>query len=164
MKRASAVLGTLLFSFLVPAAVGGWIPWLLPHQPFPSPATWWWMGVLPVALGAGLYAWCAVEFARSLGTPLPGADTETLVVHGPYRHVRNPMYSAVLATIAGWAIALRSPAIAVYGLAVGLAMHAFTVLVEEPRLRRRFGASYDEYLARVGRWFPRRPASDDRFS
>jgi protein-S-isoprenylcysteine O-methyltransferase Ste14 len=154
VRKAAAVVGTIAFSFVAPAAVGGWLPWLFPHGAFPPAATWRWLGILPVASGAALYVWCAVEFARGLGTPLPGADTEHLVARGPYTVVRNPMYVGVLSAIAGWAIVLASWPTAIYGAAVGLVMHSFVVLVEEPRLSRRFGDGYAAYRSRVRRWRP----------
>lgn len=157
MRRASAVAGTILFSFVVPAAVGGWIPWLLPHASLPPAALWAWLGLVPVGFGAASYAWCAIEFARSLGTPLPGADTVQLVVRGPYRVVRNPMYLAVLCVILGWAVLLSSWAIVAYAAGFVAVVTVFVMAVEEPRLRRRFGDSYDAYRSRVGRWVPRTP-------
>jgi protein-S-isoprenylcysteine O-methyltransferase Ste14 len=42
-----------------------------------------------------------------------------------------------------------------YGLAVWLGFHFFVLLYEEPALRRKFGAEYDEFCAHVRRWLPR---------
>ena len=157
MRRGLAVAGTVLFSFLIPGAVGGCIPGLLPHAPVPPPPLWW-SGLLPVAAGAALYGWCAAEFARGLGTPFPLAETEALVVRGPYRVVRNPMYLAVLCAILGWAVFLRSWWVLGYAAAFLLAVTAFVAVIEEPRLQRRFGAAYSDYRSRVPRWRPRWPA------
>jgi len=38
-----------------------------------------------------------------------------------------------------------------------LALHSFTVIVEEPQLERRFGDAYRQYRDRTPRWIPRRP-------
>lgn len=156
MRRGAAVAGTILFSFLIPGAVGGWIPWLLPHAAVPPPAPWW-SGLALVAAGLSLYVWCAAEFARGLGTPFPLAETERLVVRGPYRLVRNPMYLAVLCAILGWAVFLRSAWVLAYAGLFVVGVTAFVAVVEEPRLERRFGADYAAYRSRVRRWLPRRP-------
>jgi protein-S-isoprenylcysteine O-methyltransferase Ste14 len=77
------------------------------------------------------------------------------VVAGLYRYVRNPMYVAVLALILGQGLFCGSVAVLAYGLCVWVACHLFVVAYEEPTLRRKFGAGYDQYCARVRRWIPR---------
>src|SRR4051794_41928999 len=49
-----------------------------------------------------------IRFARADGTPAPPMPTGHLVVVGPYRYVRNPMYLAVLAIILGQALLFGS--------------------------------------------------------
>ena len=155
MNRAASLVGTIVFAFVVPAAVGGWIPWFLPHQAASPTPHWSWLGLVLVAKGLALFVWCAAGFVRNLGIPLPGAEPAHLVVKGPYRFVRNPMYVAVLTAIAGWAVFLRSPWIVAYGFAVWLVMTTFVCAYEEPKLRRLFGAEYEAYVAKVPRWLPR---------
>src|SRR5262249_52775281 len=152
---------TVVFTILVPGVVGGLIPWLLAHgaqgSTFVSPV-WMVVGLLPLALGVGLYLWCAGAFTFiGKGTPAPIDAPKALVVQGPYRWVRNPMYVAVLLVILGQAIALRSSLLVGYALLFWLVVHTFVVLVEEPLLRDQFGSSYDAYLQRVPRWIPRPP-------
>jgi protein-S-isoprenylcysteine O-methyltransferase Ste14 len=43
-----------------------------------------------------------------------------------------------------------------YGLGIAIVAHLFVVLVEEPLLRRRFGAAYEAYCQAVRRWLPGR--------
>jgi protein-S-isoprenylcysteine O-methyltransferase Ste14 len=43
----------------------------------------------------------------------------------------------------------------VYAIVVFLAFNAFVVYYEEPTLKRKFGAAYEEYCKRVPRWIPR---------
>jgi protein-S-isoprenylcysteine O-methyltransferase Ste14 len=76
-------------------------------------------------------------------------------VRGAYRHVRNPMYVATAAVIAGEALVLRRPVLLVAAAVYCAAFAAFTRVHEEPRLRRRFGAQYDAYRAAVPGWRPR---------
>jgi protein-S-isoprenylcysteine O-methyltransferase Ste14 len=98
-------------------------------------------------------------FARfvteGLGTPAPVAPTERLVVGGLYRHVRNPMYLAVLAAIVGQALILGRAALLVYGAVVAVAFVAFVRLYEEPTLKATFGDAYETYRRAVPGWWPR---------
>jgi protein-S-isoprenylcysteine O-methyltransferase Ste14 len=155
-------LKTLLFTILVPGMVGGLLPWLLAHgtgEPTPpqSPA-WLVAGLLPLALGVGLYLWCAGAFTFiGKGTPAPIDAPKTLVIRGPYRWVRNPMYLAVLLVILGQALLFRSLLLVGYALLFWVVVHTFVIGVEEPSLRGKFGSDYDTYLHRVPRWIPRPP-------
>ena len=152
---------TVVFTILVPGMVGGLIPWLLAHGAqgsTPVSPVWMVVGLLPLALGVGLYLWCAGAFTFiGKGTPAPIDAPKALVVQGPYRWVRNPMYVAVLLVILGQAIVLRSSLLVGYALLFWLVVHTFVILVEEPSLRDQFGSSYDAYLRRVPRWIPRPP-------
>jgi protein-S-isoprenylcysteine O-methyltransferase Ste14 len=109
-------------------------------------------------IGAGvvLLALCIVEFARSgKGTLSPLDPPRTLVVRGLYRYVRNPMYLSVTLIILGEAMLMRSSAMVVYWAIWFIWVNVFVVGYEEPTLRRMFGASYEEYTRRVGRWIPK---------
>lgn len=95
--------------------------------------------------------------AEGNGTPAPVAPTETLVVGGLSRWVRNPMYLAVVAAIAGRALLLGRLALAAYGLAIWVIVAAFVRWYEEPTLARRYGPAYLAYRAPVPPWHPRKP-------
>lgn len=98
-------------------------------------------------------------FARfaleGLGTPAPIAPTERLVIGGIYRHVRNPMYVAVLSIIIGQALLFSSWSIATYAAIAAAAMVTFVKLYEEPTLAGRYGAEYKAYRHNVPGWLPR---------
>lgn len=111
-----------------------------------------------VFVGLALYLACVLPFATlGRGTPAPVDAPVHLVVVGPYRFVRNPMYLAVLLVIFGQAIIASSAALALYGAAVFMAFVAVVLVYEEPTLRRQFGDQYRAYCARVPRWVPRIP-------
>ena len=154
-------LKTLIFSILVPGTVAGIIPWLLLQGaggPVLLVPSLWMIGLLPLLLGVGLYCWCAGAFTFiGKGTPLPLDAPRVLVIQGAYRWVRNPMYVAVLSVVIGQAILFQSFLLVGYALLVWAIVHTFVVFVEEPSLRRRFGASYETYLRTVPRWLPRFP-------
>jgi protein-S-isoprenylcysteine O-methyltransferase Ste14 len=90
-----------------------------------------------------------------LGTPAPMAPTQTLVVTGLYRYVRNPMYLAVGAVITGQALILGQPVLLGYLAPYGTAVASFVHWYKGPVLRARFGAHYESYRQAVPAWHPR---------
>jgi protein-S-isoprenylcysteine O-methyltransferase Ste14 len=92
---------------------------------------------------------------EGFGTLAPGAAPELLVVGGIYRYVRNPMYVAVLAAIAGQALLLDRLGLLLYAGATWLVVVAFVRFYEEPTLARRFGTDYEAYRRAVPAWCPR---------
>jgi protein-S-isoprenylcysteine O-methyltransferase Ste14 len=116
------------------------------------------LGVAFAALGGALALWCVLTFALiGRGTPAPFDPPRRLVIRGPYRHVRNPMYLGATVALAGAALYYGSAWLAAYAAAFWLLMHAFVVGYEEPTLRTTFGDDYERYCSEVRRWRPRRP-------
>ena len=119
-------------------------------------------GAVVGALGAALALWCVAAFAVvGKGTPAPFDPPRRLVVRGPYRYVRNPMYLGAALALTGAAIFYRSTALFAYVGLFLIATHCFVVWYEEPTLRRLFGDEYRAYCTRIHRWlphFPTRPA------
>jgi protein-S-isoprenylcysteine O-methyltransferase Ste14 len=160
MRRPTAAIGSAVFFLLAPGVVVGLIPWLLTRWQAREPVPYWApMRVLgAILLVAGLIALIRafVRFVmEGLGTPAPIAAPERLVVGGVYRHVRNPMYVAVLAAIVGQALLLGRLGLLLYAAATWLLVATFVHLYEEPTLTRRFGADYESYRRAVPAWWPR---------
>src|SRR5262249_42594281 len=160
MRPVSAVLGSFLFLLAAPGTVAGLVPyWITGWRGGPAPLGLEWVraaGVLVAVAGLASVVESFLRFAlEGLGTPAPIAAPARLVVTGQYRHVRNPMYVAVLALIVGQALVLGRRALLLYGLLFWLATHAFVTLYEEPTLAARFGPAYAAYRKAVGRWWPR---------
>ncbi|MFN8160476.1 MAG: isoprenylcysteine carboxylmethyltransferase family protein [Solirubrobacterales bacterium] len=115
------------------------------------------LGAALIAAGVALWAWTVILFARvGRGTLAPWDPTRRLVAEGPYRHVRNPMISGVLAILCGEALLLGSAGIAVWAAVFWALNTAYFALSEEPGLERRFGEEYLAYRRDVPRWIPRR--------
>jgi protein-S-isoprenylcysteine O-methyltransferase Ste14 len=114
------------------------------------------LGGILVAIGlAGLVDSFGRFAIQGEGTPAPVAPTKRLIVSGLYRHVRNPMYVAVVSIILGQGLVLGSALLLGYAAVVWLTVHTFVVVYEEPTLRNQFGESYRLYQSQVRRWWPR---------
>ncbi len=153
--RLGPIVGSIVFFAFAPGIVAGLIPYLLTGwQPaLPDAPAIRALGVLMFAMGLALVIDCVARFAlQGRGTPAPIAPTEFLVVSGAYRYVRNPMYVAVLSMIAGQALFFGSTRLMAYAAIVWVAFDLFVRLYEEPTLRARYGASYDQYRVQVRRW------------
>src|SRR3954452_6601958 len=152
-----AALGSAAFLVIAPGVVAGLVPWLLTgwdvHDASPPLRV---AGALLIAAGLAALLHSFARFVtEGRGTPAPVAPTEHLVVGGLYRYVRNPMYVAVAALIVGQALVVGQPGLLLYALAFCLATSAFARFYEEPVLRRRYGAEFDEYRRAVPAWLPR---------
>jgi protein-S-isoprenylcysteine O-methyltransferase Ste14 len=158
VNRAAATGGSALFFALAPGTVAGLLPWSLTGwrvgTALPWPARL--LGTLLILAGLLVIVPAFVRFVREgAGTPAPLAQTDRLVVGGPYRFVRNPMYVAVLLAIAGQAVLLGRWVLVVYGLVAAAAMVGFVKGYEEPHLSRVYGADYEAYRRAVPGWWPR---------
>ena len=158
--RARAAVGTVAFFCLAPGLVAGLGPWLVSRWRIEQPFRFYW----PARLAGALLILAAVAFlvnafvrfvVEGIGTPAPVAPTDRLVVGGVYRHVRNPMYLAVVAAIVGQALLLGQARLLAYAAVVAAIQAAFVRLHEEPELHHRYGGDYDAYRHAVPAWRPR---------
>jgi len=153
-------LKNLLFTVLIPGTVGVYVPLRLAGS-WRGASTQDWLLAAPLLLaGAFIYFWCLWNFAvTGRGTPAPIDPPKKLIVRGPHKYVRNPMYLGVLSVVFGWAVLFRSPEILLYGIGVALMFHLVVLAIEEPSLRRLFGDEYEEYCRSVRRWIPAKPVT-----
>ncbi|MEL7562506.1 isoprenylcysteine carboxylmethyltransferase family protein [Dehalogenimonas sp. 4OHTPN] len=115
-----------------------------------------WVGLILLVTGAMMVMWCNWDFWRTgRGTPAPIDPPKVLVRRGLYRYTRNPIYFGVLLVLTGESILFASWPIALYAFVAGFGFNLFVMLYEEPALKHRFGAVYDEYSRDVPRWIPR---------
>ena len=147
-------------------------------------STWWltwrWNGplvlqivggvLLAVAIGIGFWAagqmgWARLLLAGAIFPPGGGAEEQhvpqVLIVQGPYRYVRNPLYDTDVMIILGAALLTESWALVLL-LGVYVAQLMLQIRLEERELLERFGERYARYCARVPRFFPRRTPVDPR--
>ena len=105
--------------------------------------------------GAGLVlaVWTVRLFVRvGQGTPAPWDPPQKLVVRGPYRHVRNPMITSVIAMLLAESLYFASWPLAIWMLVFFLINAVYFPLSEEKGLEKRFGEDYRIYRDNVPRW------------
>jgi len=110
------------------------------------------LGLALVALGVAAVAWAIAAMRRTHQDPDPRKPTPELLVSGPFRYSRNPIYTGMALIQAGIGIALPNPWI--------LLLLPFTLWIlrrdviekEEAYLERKFGDAYRAYKGSVRRW------------
>lgn len=148
-----------------PVEIGRWlfrkrgimpVPWLLlllviPPEFVPSFGT----------VTAGLVGILAAEALRVYAVGHAGSATRTrgdrvseLVVAGPFRHVRNPLYIANIALYSSAAVMFGFAWMAVVIALVFAVQYHYIVAFEEATLMSTFGTPYLRYLRAVPRWIP----------
>ena len=106
----------------------------------------WVAGIFVIAAGVALMVWCWGSFGRDgRGTPAPFDPPRKLVIRGPYRYVRNPMYIGGILVLVGEAILFASIPLLLYAASFWLACHLMVVAYEERALTRSFAPDYGEY-------------------
>jgi protein-S-isoprenylcysteine O-methyltransferase Ste14 len=160
MNRVGAVIGSVVFFFLAPGTVAGFVPWWISgwirQEAFLGAEPTRWLGVAFIAAGLVVLIDSFARFAlQGIGTPAPVLPTKHLVVSGWYRFVRNPMYVAVVSVILGQALSFANVWLLVYAAFVWLGFHTFVTQYEEPTLRQSFAQDYEVYCRGVRRWVPR---------
>jgi protein-S-isoprenylcysteine O-methyltransferase Ste14 len=93
-----------------------------------------------------------ITFKQNRTPVKPGAKPTQLVIGGPYRFTRNPMYLGMLLFSIGVLFALRSPWFLIPPIAYFLMINFWQIPFEETLLRERFGRTYDDYCQNVRRW------------
>ncbi|MBI2406781.1 MAG: DinB family protein [Gemmatimonadetes bacterium] len=115
----------------------------------PAPS---WAGIAIVLFGGWLLWWAHDHFVRARTPAVPWRASRVLVLGGPYRVTRNPMYIGMLIIQAGVGVARGNAWYLVMLIPAWMMLHWGVVLREERYLVRRFGAPYAELLRTSRRW------------
>lgn len=116
------------------------------------PSPWNLLGIGPIGAGMALHASASRLFAQRGTTRAALAEPSALVVDGPFRWTRNPMYLAGVAILLGAAFVLGSLTPFLVAPLFALVVQGTFIRPEERILARRFGGEYEAYRARVRRW------------
>ena len=142
------------FLFLGALALGCLLSFVLPIGPrLASPnGLALGVGVTFVAIGLALAVLSIRRFRLAGTSVVPGEPSTALVVEGPYRFTRNPIYIGFVLLYFGLAIILTSLWVLVLLIPVLIVLQRGVVEREETYLERQFGDAYRKYQARVPRW------------
>lgn len=110
-------------------------------------------GVVFILAGLVLIFSALATFKRTGQDPKPWTVSPELIVQGPYRWTRNPMYVGLTCILIGLGLALNNPWFLLLAGVALLIVHFLAVLPEEKYLNEKFGRSYAEYRTKVRRYF-----------
>jgi protein-S-isoprenylcysteine O-methyltransferase Ste14 len=138
------------FLYLLVAAA---VSWVYPWRAATVDLRFLWLGITLVVIAFCIALWAALLF-RIEGTEInpTSATNKSLVVRGPFRFTRNPMYlSLVILTlgIAFWVGSLPMFAVPVLLFVTANWVH---IPFEEAKMRRQFGDVFERYTSAVRRW------------
>ncbi len=141
------------------ATFGGTIAWLSNPQLFmwatvTVPEWIRWIGVAGFAFSVFWLSWMFISLGSNLTDTVVTREQAHFVENGPYRFVRNPMYTGILLLGPSLGFALGTWLLPVAATAMFLLL-ARRTNIEEKYLIARFGDQYRAYMGRVGRFFPR---------
>jgi protein-S-isoprenylcysteine O-methyltransferase Ste14 len=150
---------SLFFFILVPGLLIGYFPYVLSQTDtiLFNPGILSFFAIPIWGIGWAAMLWCFWNFlVNGRGTPAPIDPPKELVAVGLYRYVRNPMYVAGIIALLGWILWSPSLPLIVAPFLFFTATHLFVTFYEEPTLKKKFGAAYEEYINKVPRWIPKR--------
>ena len=110
------------------------------------------IGALLFACGIALAVWARLHLGRNWGMPMTQRAEPELVTSGPYRFVRHPIYSGLLAAMLG--TALVDNLLGLIVVVVLVAYFYYCGIVEERNLTATFPNAYPEYMGRTKMLIP----------
>ena len=112
-----------------------------------------WLGVALIAVGFAIAFW-AISLFRIAGTEInPTSKTnKSLIIRGPYRFTRNPMYLGLIVLTLGVAFGVGSLPMFAVPVLLFTTANWVDIPFEEAKMRRQFGAEFGVYTSQVRRW------------
>jgi protein-S-isoprenylcysteine O-methyltransferase Ste14 len=147
MLKLPPPIWTLIYLILC-AAISWSLGWpKIPGLPLPL------LGIGLIAVAFIPAVWALVFFRRERTEIEPTSPSNrALIIGGPYQFTRNPMYLSLVVLALGIAIWIGAWPIFIAPAAVFATANWVHIPFEEAKMRRQFGAAYDDYVGRVRRW------------
>jgi protein-S-isoprenylcysteine O-methyltransferase Ste14 len=138
--------------YAVPLALGVFLDWKVRALPLLGKVQARHTGEVAMTLGSALVVWSFLQFFLKRTSPVPIQPANALIVEGPFRWTRNPLYLALAILYVGVAFLANTLWPFFFFPLVLFAVDFFVINREEAYLERRFGEEYREYRSRVRRW------------
>jgi protein-S-isoprenylcysteine O-methyltransferase Ste14 len=132
--------------------LGALLQYKLAPIPFPDDGWIRIAGVIIVLAALALIFSALAAFRRTGQDPKPWTPSPELIVQGPYRWTRNPMYVGLTLILVGLGLALNNPWFSLLSAAALPIVHFIAVLPEEDYLKAKFGSSFEDYRRKVRRY------------
>jgi protein-S-isoprenylcysteine O-methyltransferase Ste14 len=112
------------------------------------------LGAMLMLLGIFTDAYAAIMFvtAKTTISPIAPQKSSTLIVNGPFKLTRNPMYLGMAALLLGWALVLENPLALLGPILFVMYITRFQIIPEERILTEKWGELYTAYLIKTKRW------------
>lgn len=150
------LIGIRLTGLLIVGSTVSWLwnPAWLGWSSVPVPEWARWVGLGGFGCSVAWLLWMFHTLGRNLTDTVVTRRNATFVDYGPYRYVRNPMYTGVLVLGLSLGLALGTW-LTPLGASVIFTLLAIRTRIEEKYLIERFGDQYRVYMVRVGRFLPK---------
>lgn len=149
------VFGTVGFLNIVPTVIYVILPEQLAWAALPLPAGWRWFGVGLGLVGIFLLLWVHHTLGKNFSVPGVMKEKQSLVLVGPYRWVRHPMYTALFLIAIVYFLISANWFIGIIWVGWIVVTVASMIQDEEAALIKKFGDEYRVYMRRTGRFLPR---------
>ena len=136
--------------FATAVVAGLMVHWAAPVH---LPAALAWPGFALLATGLSLDVWAMWTMFSARTNILPHRAADSLVTHGPFAMMRNPIYVGNTIATIGLGLALQNAWLLGSAVAAAIFTHHLAVVREEAHLKAKFGKAWDDYTARVKRWW-----------
>lgn len=111
-----------------------------------------WLGWAAIAFGIFLMGLSFVMFVRHKTSVVPKRTPDSIIMIGPYKYSRNPIYVADAIILTGYILTLGSVLSFILVPLFAWVIRARFINGEETRIRAEFGAAYDNYCEKTRRW------------
>jgi protein-S-isoprenylcysteine O-methyltransferase Ste14 len=101
------------------------------------------IGMVLILTGLALAVWARVYLGRNWGTPMSEKVDAELITTGPYRYIRNPIYSGII--LAGFGTAVGLSWYWIVGVVLVGAYFIYSATAEARIMERRFPDTYPAY-------------------
>ncbi|WGI20237.1 isoprenylcysteine carboxylmethyltransferase family protein [Amylibacter sp. IMCC11727] len=110
------------------------------------------LGLAWIGIAVLIVLWAALQFRKSKTTIEPHHTPTALIIKGPYRFSRNPIYVAMVLSSAGVALWCAALSAFIPTIVLAIVLHRRFVMPEERLLRETFGNDADAYISSSKRW------------
>jgi protein-S-isoprenylcysteine O-methyltransferase Ste14 len=109
-------------------------------------------GIILIIFGIIINIWTDQLFTKNKTTVKPHKNPSTLIINGPFKISRHPMYLGMFSILFGVAILFCSLVSLIFPIVFFILMEKIFIPIEEKNLQKVFGKKYFDYKEKVRKW------------